>query len=283
MGHAMGVRLMACGHQVTVWNRTRAKAEPLVQAGALLAKTPSEAAAGASVVISSVKDDAALRAVALGPDGILAGLRADAVHAETSTVSPIIAAELADIYNREGRRFVHCPVLGNKRHIAEGKLLFFCSGDPSSIEMAKGALSALGDRFWTFDEPERAAAIKLACNMLIATMICGLSQSLVFGKKYGVPPELLLEIIQSSNLASPMYQNKTMQILARNWSANFFVDNLAKDVTIALDSGRQSGIAQPVLAVIQQLLIEASAKGYGLEDYSAVSKVFEDLAGVELA
>ncbi len=280
MGCAFADRLLCTGFDIAVWNRTSSKADPLVAKGAVRASSPSEAVSGAQIVLSSLKDDPALREVLLP----LAGqIRADAVLCDTSTISPAVAEELASTYGAAGRLAVHAPVLGSKRQIAEGTLLVFASGCPQAVDVLEPVLSVLARRVWRFDEPGRAAALKLACNMMIASMICALSQSLVFGAKLGVDPALFLEVLQSSNLACPMYQSKGQQILDCNWAANFVVDNLIKDITLALDTGAGSGVELPMLSLIRQMFAAASASGFGREDYSAVSKVFEEMAGVSLA
>lgn len=277
MGFALADRMLFSGFDVTAWNRSSSKADPLVTKGAALAATPSEAVSGAQIVLSSLKDDAALREVLLPLPG---HMPADAVLCDTSTISPGLAEELASTYAAAGRMFVHAPVLGSKRQIAEGSLLVFASGSQQAVDVLDPVLGVLARRVWRFDEPGRVAALKLACNMMIAGMICALSQSLAYGAKLGVDPELFLDVIQSSNLASPMYQSKGRQILDRNWAANFFVDNIVKDITLALDSAEEAGVQMPVIAVIRQMFAAASASGFGHEDYSAVSKVFEEIAGI---
>lgn len=278
MGYAFADRLLSTGFDVAVWNRTSSKADPLVAKGAVCASSPSEAVSRAQIVLSSLKDDAALREVLLP----LAGqMPADAVLCDTSTISPAMAEELAAAF-RPGA-FVHAPVLGSKRQIAEGTLLVFASGSQHAVDALDPVLSVIARRTWRFEEPGRAAVLKLACNMMIASMICALSQSLVFGAKLGVDPGLFLEVLQSSNLACPMYQSKGQQIVNRNWAANFVVDNLIKDITLALDTGSRAGVELPMLSLIRQMFSAASARGYSHEDYSAVSKVFEEMAGVSLA
>jgi 3-hydroxyisobutyrate dehydrogenase-like beta-hydroxyacid dehydrogenase len=281
MGTPIARRLRECGFNVVVWNRSPEKAEPFRVEGIPVAESPAAAAAGADTVISSVLDDAALREVSLGPGGILEGLGDTAVHCDTSTISPKCAREIHAAYGDAGKRFIHAPVLGSKKQVAAGELLIFAEGPMAAVEAARPALEALGKRIWELREPGSAAALKLACNMMIAGMITTLSQSLVFACKHGLDPRVFLDVIQSSALAAPMYASKSRQILERDWSANFFVDNLIKDIVLARRAAAEAGLDVPLLALQGQLFEAASAAGYGRDDYSAVYRVFEEMAGLE--
>lgn len=283
MGAPMGRRLLEAGHDLLVWNRTAARATPLEALGATAVESPEEAARSAGIVLSSVRDDEALKAVSLGERGVLQGLADNAVHCDTSTVSPPCVQTLFNTYQKANRQFVHCPVLGSKKQVAEGALLMFASGAEEATRKLEPVFDLFAKVVWRFENPCAAASLKLACNMLIANMICGFSQSLVFAMKSGIDPALFTEVIQSSALASPMYASKSRQILAGDWSANFFVDNIIKDIQLALEAGTSEDIPLPLLAMTQQFFLAASASGYGKDDYSAVSRVFATLAGVHLS
>lgn len=280
MGRPIALKLASCGTLVTAWNRTPDKAHDLDDDRIRIAASPGETAALSQVVVTSVKDDGALRDVTFGPAGILDALPASSVHCDTSTISPALAREMAEAYATAGKQFVHAPVLGSRKQVADGSLLIFACGPHAAITAAEPVITFLGSRIWRLPEPGSAAVLKLACNMMIAGMITTLSQSMVFGAKQGVPPELLLEVLGASALSAPMFQSKGHQILRGDWSANFFVDNLIKDVWLALEAGQEAGVPLPVLAVVQQLLLAASDAGFGLEDYSAVSKVIASQAGL---
>lgn len=277
----MGRRLLEAGHDLAVWNRTAERALPLKERGATVTRTPRDAAQNAAIVLSSLKDDEAICEVALGEDGILRGLQDGAVHCDTSTISPSVAFDLSQSYHNSNRFFVHCPVLGSRRQIAEGALLMFAAGPAEAVDTLEPVLSLLGKRTWRFEQPSAAASLKLACNMLIVSMICGFSQSLAFARKSGLDPALFTEVIQSSALASPMYASKARQIMEGDWSANFIVNNIIKDIDLALAAGDTENVPQPMLAMMRQFFAAASASGYAEEDYSAVSKVFARLAGVD--
>lgn len=279
MGRAMAARLGETGHTVRVWNRTRATAE----SGRLpVMDTPAALAAASDVILSIVTDPAAVASVTLGPEGILAGLTADGVHADMSTVAPDAARRMAAEYERQGRRFVQAPVLGSKRQIESGTLLVFAGGASKDSERCEAVWTSLAERVWRFPTVEQAASAKLACNMLIGHLIVGLGQSLLFGQQNGVPPETLLEILGASTLGSPMFASKGPKILKRDFDANFFVRHMLKDLTLAADAGQQSRTPLPLNALTRELFVAADAQGSGTEDYSAVVKVLERLAGAEL-
>lgn len=279
MGRAMAARLGKTGHTVRVWNRTRVTADAL---GLAVADTPAALAAGSDVVLSVVSDPAAVAAVSLGPDGILAGLTADGVHAEMSTVVPDTARRMADAYQQQGRRYVQAPVLGSRRQIEAGTLLVFGGGAPEDVQRCEPAWEPLAERVWRFSTAAQAAAAKLSCNMLIAHFIVGLGQSLLFAQQNGVAPETLLEILGASALSNPMFASKGPRMLDRDFAANFFVRHMLKDLTLAADAGQQSETPLPLNALTRELFVAASAQGSADEDYSAVVKVLERLAGVEL-
>lgn len=282
MGQAFADRYLGQGCRVTVWNRTASRASEVAGMGAQVADCPGSLASISDITISSLKDDPALLEVSLGPEGILQGLAPGGIHCDTSTILPETAEILASRYREMGKLFVHAPVLGSKKQISEGALLVFTSCPVADRARLELALTMVSNRIWWLDGPGQPAALKLACNALIASLICSLSQSLTFGKRLGVPPQTLMDVISHSALACPMFENKSRQIIADDFRANFVVDNLVKDINTIITAADASGVPMPLLAAMQQFFRAASASGYGQEDYSAVCKVFEGMAGVQL-
>lgn len=282
MGQAFTDRYLGQGCSVTVWNRTASKASDFSGMNAQVADTPANLASSSDITITSLKDDPALLEVSLGPSGILQGLRPEGIHCDTSTILPQTAKTLASRYRETGKLFVHAPVLGSKKQISEGTLLVFTCcpvADRARLEMA---LTMVSSRIWWLDAPGQPAALKLACNALIASLICSLSQSLTFANKLGVPPKILMDVINHSALACPMFENKSRKILKDDFRPNFVVDNLVKDINTIITAADSSGLPMPLLAAIQQFFRAARSSGYGQEDYSAVCKVFEHIAGAAL-
>jgi 3-hydroxyisobutyrate dehydrogenase-like beta-hydroxyacid dehydrogenase len=280
MGTAMAKRLLTDGHRVSVFNRTASKAGELIEAGAIRATTPREAARESDIVLSFVTDSAAVRQIVTGMDGILAGLRQESVHCEMSTVAPREAAELARTYVEAGKRVIQAPALGSRRQIENGELLVFAGGNDADIALCEPLLTSVSKRVWRFPPQEHAAAMKLACNMMIGQMIAALGQSMVFLSESGVPPETFLDVLSESALSAPMYASKGRTVINRDFRASFTVTNAIKDLTLADSAGREVGASLLMNAAVRQLLIAAETGGWGGEDYSAVVKVLEELAGL---
>lgn len=283
MGKAMAKKLIEAGHEVIVQNRTRVKATPILDIGARWAETPAEAAKSSEIVISMVTDPDAARFVALGEDGIAAGLDAGSVHAEMSTISPNAAAELAKDYANRSLRYVQAPVLGSKPQIEQTKLLVVAGGAPDDIDPCRPVWQAFTKQVWTVGSAEQAAAMKLAGNMLMGQMIVGLGQSLAFVKSFGMEPRQYLEIISQSALAAPQYEAKGAAILKGEYSPNFTVPNLLKDLRLGAEAAKERKFEMPLNTMAQELFNEAISQGYGDEDYAAVVKVLAQQAGVNLA
>jgi glyoxylate/succinic semialdehyde reductase len=272
MGSAMVTRLLDQGYEVVVNNRTREKASAVVDRGAVWASTPAEAVAGVDIVLSFVTDAAALDSVAFSTDGVLAGIGPDAVHCDMSTIAPGAALSAYERYRQAGRRYVQAPVLGSWRQILEGSLLVFGGGDVADIDRCGPVWDSFAKKVWRFDNAEQSAAAKLACNILIGQMIVGLGQTLALAGAGGVPVETMLDIIASSNLASPMYASKGKTIADGNFKPNFIVRNMLKDLRLASDYAIDKTLSLPSNAANRELFIRAIVDGFGDEDYSAVVK-----------
>lgn len=272
MGSAMAARLLAQRHKVVVNNRTRDKAQPALDSGAEWRDTPAEAASNVDIVISFVTNASALEAISFGDNGIIGGVGPDAVHCDMSTIAPQAALDVAARYRASGRRYVQAPVLGSKRQIFDGVLLVFGGGEADDLDRCKSLWKSFAKQVWRFDDVEKSAAAKLACNILIGQMIVGLGQTLALAGAAGVPIDTMLDIIAASNLASPMYASKGATIAAGNFSPNFIVRNMLKDLRLASDYALDKAVPMPANAANRELFVRAVAEGLGDEDYSAVVK-----------
>jgi 3-hydroxyisobutyrate dehydrogenase-like beta-hydroxyacid dehydrogenase len=282
MGTPMAARLQKAGFPLAVHNRTKKKASSLIKEGATWCESPKEVAEKSEIVFSMLSNSEALSECALGSNGVLRGARKGSVHVDMSTVSPAITKELGQRYRDAGCFFLHSPVLGSVPQATDGSLLLFVGGNEAGFLRAEPALKTLGGRIWRFDQPEQASHMKLLCNMFIAGMGTTLAQALVFAEKADVNPHILLDVLNQSALNAPMYQTKGKSMLDRNFAPRFFVEHMLKDLNLMLQAGKELNVALPSTEVAQRLFSEAAEAGFSKEDYSAVIKVLERRAGIEV-
>ena len=279
MGLPMANRLAQAGAQFHVFNRTKSKADALIAGGALWCETPSLVAGGSDIVFSMVSNPDALREIALGKNGVLAGLKPGGIHVDTSTVSPSVVRELTSRYAQRSS-FFHAPVLGSIPQATDGTLLMFAGGDEGAYQTADPYLKLLAKQIWRFSEPEQATHLKLICNLFIAGMITTLGEALTFARKADVDQRALLDIIGQSQLSSPMYRTKGNSIVQDNFAPRFFLDHMLKDVNLMLGAAQEVQAPLPTIEIAQQLFVEAQRAGFGREDYSAVVKVIQSRGGL---
>lgn len=282
MGQAMGRKLLEAGHELTVWNRTAARCAELASMGARVATTPADAARNAEAVLSIVLDPAAVCEISLGECGVLSALPSDAVHAEMSTIDPSTAGSLADRYAGAGRLFCHAPVIGSTPQIAAGALITFAGGPETALSRATPAWNAFCTRVWPLPAASQAATCKLAMNLMLAHMMAGLGQAMLFAQAGGINPGTWLDILGSTAMAAPLWEWKGRKFLSRDMSAQFFVQHMLKDHDLALQTARQTGAPLPLAALVRELLVTATAHGWGEEDYTSLIRSLELLAGKEL-
>ena len=282
MGKAMAGRLLDAGYPLVVWNRKRGKADDLVARGAAWGESPQAVTAECEVLCSMVADDAALGAVVLGRHGALAAAREKTIHVDFSTVSPRASANLAKAYSERGAAFLHAPVLGSRQAAAEGTLLLFVGGPRAAYDRVREMLNQFGQHHWYFDELTQATYMKLAANLLLSSLMGSLVQALVFAQKAKLDAAALLDVVEASSLNAPMLPRKGRTILARNFQPNFFLSHMLKDLNLISDAAGGLGVPLPMLAALRELYIAGEAQGLGGEDYSAVIRVLEQMAGVEV-
>lgn len=282
MGLPMADNLRQHGHRLTLWNRTAARAAPLVAHGARLAATPAEAAASAEVVITMLADPAAVEAVWAGADGALEGLRSGALAIDMSTVDPATARALHERVRARGGAFIDAPVSGSRGPAVEGKLLILCGGAAHDIERARPLLEAIG-RVLGVGAIGQGMAMKLVLNGLGAHMLTGLSAMLVLGVRQGLLPQTMLEVIAAGAFSSPLYASKGKRILARDFSPEFTLALMLKDQELVLSTARALGCPLPILRAVREVLVAGIGAGYGDEDLAGIVRLFESWTGVTVA
>jgi 3-hydroxyisobutyrate dehydrogenase-like beta-hydroxyacid dehydrogenase len=281
MGSRMAARLAAAGHAVRAWNRTREKAEALAREcpSVSIASSPADAAVGADAAITMLADPEALRAVAQGPEGLLAGLPPGALWIEMSTVDPAAIAEHAPLADARRVTLIDAPVSGSARPAAEGKLVIIAAGEPAEVDRARPLFDVLG-RTVHVGRRGSGAATKLVLNGLGAHLLSGFSSMLVLARALGRDPARTVEVIQQGAFSSPLFAMKLPKILARDFSPDFSLALMLKDQRLVLGAAQAAGLELPTLDAIARLIERGVAAGWGDEDLSALIKVLEAQSGV---
>ena len=265
MGSRMARRLLAAGHPLVGYNRTAAKAEPLVAAGMKLAASPRQVAEAADVVFSMVSNTEALEAIAHGPDGVLAGLRPGTTWVEMSTVSPTATRRLAEAAAARGATVIDAPVSGSAITVEQGQLSFMVGGDPAALERVREYLLAIGPTITHVGPLGLAATMKIATNLGIAVQMLAFSEAVLLAEKA---------------VASPMLKYRGPFVLEMPAEALFDVPMMQKDLELALELGHQLGVPLPTTALTQSMLTAARALGLGERDFAVVFDVLARLSGL---
>ncbi len=261
MGAAIAANLLKARHEVTVWNRSAAKALPMTQAGAVLAGSPKEAAAGREVVITMLADDAALDAVLYGDDGMLAGLATGALHISMSTIAVATAERLAREHLAREQRLLCAPVFGRPEAAAAGKLFIIAAGDPADVAHAGPIFTAVGQQVFSIGTtPAAAALVKLCGNFMILSAIEALAEAMTLAEKGGVAKSLLLEVLTGSLFNAPVYHNYGKILVEEKFKPAGFAAPLGlKDMRLAGQSADHLRVPMPLLNVLRDHLLQTIA------------------------
>jgi 3-hydroxyisobutyrate dehydrogenase len=281
MGGGVARRLLAAGHEVHGWNRTREKADALVDEGLVRENSPRDVAAAAEVVFSMVTNVPALRAVAEGPDGIIAGLGPGKVWVDMTTAAPAVCRELAERVREMGADMVDAPVSGSVSTLEEGKLSIMVGGDEETFRRLEPILLDIGAKVTHVGDNGQALLLKIAINLSLHVQMVAFSEGLLLAEKDGIDREVALDVMLGSVIASPMLKYRAPFILHMPEEAWFDVNMMQKDMLLALEAGRQLDVPMPTTAVANELL--TAARGMGLEhnDFAVVYEVLAALAGRE--
>ena len=266
MGRAMARNLLRAGHRLTVYNRTRSRAEELQSAGALIAETPAEACRGAAV-ITCLADDGAAEAIVFGEDGVAGALAAGGVHISMSTLSLACVARLAHAHREAGQRFLAAPVFG-RPDTAAARLLIIAAGDPEAIAQCQPVFDALGQRTIAVGtDPAAATMVKLVGNFLLISAVESLSEAAALLRKSGVDPQVCLETLINTIFASPVYQNYGKLILQQQYEPGFRLALGFKDIGLALAAAEISGAPLPVARLCANACFTRSSAGIKTETW----------------
>lgn len=282
MGSAIARNLIKAGHTLTVYNRTRSRAEPFASLGASIVETASEAAADAEVLITMLADDAAVEGVIFAPGNALQALPAGAVHISMSTISLALSRRLAQAHRARTQRYVVATVFGRPDVAAAGKLWVVAGGSSESIAQCQPLFDAIGQKtFMAGEQADAANAIKLAGNFMITTVIESLAEAFAFSHKSGVDPHTLLDILTGSLFPSPVYKTYGNIIAAEQFEpAGFKLPLGLKDNRLLLAAAEEANVPMPMASVVHDRFVAALALGLGESDWAAIARISYENAGL---
>ncbi len=269
MGVPMAMRLLAAGHELSVWNRTEARADPLLREGAVLAGTPAEAELGAEAVITMLFDDAAYERVLFGDNGLMDALSPGAIHISCSTISVALSERLTAEHARRGHRFVAAPVFGRPNVAEAGRLWIVAAGADEALERVRPLFGPLSRGVTVVGrEPRQAHAVKLGGNFLICAMICSLSESFVYAEGQGIAPEVFLETVNNALFQSPFYAayGKVMLHPPENPGATMGLG--AKDLGLLRQAAAARHTSLSLADKLAEIFAEAQQTGLASEDWA---------------
>lgn len=281
MGGQMVNRLLAKGHTVTGYNRTRAKAQWLIDKGMRWADSPRAVAAAADATFAMVTNAAAISAVTDGPDGLIAGLSPGKLFIDMSTVSPQVSRATAAKVRAKGADMVDAPVSGSVITLQQGKLSVMVGGTKETFERVKSLLLDIGPKVTHVGDNGLALAMKIAVNLSLAVQMMAFSEGVLLAEKSGIRRDVAVDVLTHSAVASPMIQYRGPFILQPPEEAWFDCNMMQKDMLLAMELGRQLNVPVPTTAVSNEFLTAARGMGWEKKDFAVVFDVLARMSGVE--
>ena len=281
MGGGVARRLLAAGHELHGWNRTPEKAAPLVAEGLVLEESPRAVAEHADVVFTMVTNVPALRAVAEGEDGIIAGLGPGKVWVDMTTAAPAVSRELAERVQETGAEMVDAPVSGSVSTLEEGRLSIMVGGNEETFRRVEPILLDIGPKVTRVGDNGQALLLKIAINLSLHVQMVAFCEGLLLAEKDGIDREVALDVMLGSVIASPMLKYRAPFILDMPDEAWFNVNMMQKDMLLALEAGRQLDVSMPTTAITNELLTAARAMGLEHNDFVVVYEVLAEMAGLK--
>jgi 3-hydroxyisobutyrate dehydrogenase-like beta-hydroxyacid dehydrogenase len=283
MGGRMANRLLDKGHTVTGYNRTRSKAEWLVDRGMKWGDSPRAVAEASDVIFVMVTDSKSLEAVSTGADGFLAGLREGKVVVDSSTVSPAVSRDVAEKVRAKGADMVDAPVSGSVSTLEAGKLAVMVGGRRATFDRIKPILDDIGPKVTHVGDNGLALSIKIAHNLSLAVQMLAFSEGVLLAEKSGIAREVAVDVLTHSVMASPMVQYRGPFVLQMPDESWFDVNMMQKDLMLALEMGRRLDVPLPTTAVTNEFLTAARGMGLAKQDFAVVFQVLAKMAGLKTA
>lgn len=281
MGSAMARNLLRGGHQLTVYNRTRSKADPLAGEGAQVADSPADAARDSEVAVTMLADDGAVEEAVFGDSGLMSRLKAGAIHISSSTISTNLARRLAAEHAKRGQHYLSAPVFGRPEAAAAKTLLVVVAGDAADIDRCRPVLESISRQtFVAGAEPWQANAVKLCGNFMIASMIETFGEAFATLRKANVAPHLFLDVMNAL-FASPVYANYGRIIAEEHFDPAGFALKLGfKDVRLVLETANECAAPMPLASLVRDHFLSAIALGQGESDWSSLARIAARNAGL---
>jgi 3-hydroxyisobutyrate dehydrogenase-like beta-hydroxyacid dehydrogenase len=271
MGSRMATNLLKKGFELVVFNRTRQKADSLIQAGAVWASTPADVAKQVTVIFTMLaKPDAVAEVALLDGHGFLTHLRENSLWIDCSTVNPSFSRLLAEESRQRKVRFIDAPVGGSKGPAEQGQLLFFVGGEPADVEQARPYFEAMGNAVIHMGKHGMGSSMKMVNNVILAQAMVAFSEASVLGLSLGIPKDKLFSTILNSPVCAPFLTLKKEKIESGTFDVEFPLQWMHKDLQLAADTAYEVGVAMPVANVVKELYALAVRKKIGDQDFSAI-------------
>lgn len=275
MGRPMATNLVKAGHEVAVWNRTPKDVE-----GARTASSPADAARDAEVVWMCVSDTKAVEEVLLGPDGVASVLKEGMIVADSSTISPRATCKFAEAVRAKGADYVDAPMTGSKVGAEAGQLVFIVGGSEESIAKLQPLFTAMGKANVRMGDVSKGQSAKISMNLMIAMTFEGFAEGLTLAKKLGVNPEDLIGLIQQTMVRSGVIDYKAPFVLKHDYSPNFPLRLMHKDIHLVLDAAKEARVKLPAIKTVEEVYEVATEEGHADLDYAATLALLEKWAGL---
>jgi len=282
MGSGMALNLAKAGHSLSIFNRTRSRAEELRQKGVTVEETPGQAASGADAIFTMLADDQALEQVVFGPGKIVESLPPGSIHISASTISVALSRRLAAAHREKKQHFIAAPVFGRPEAAAAAKLFVVAAGEAKQIERCQPLFDAIGQKtFVVGEDPAMANVVKLAGNFLITSVIESLAESFALARKSGIDAGRLLDILTGTLFPAPLYKNYGGMLAAEKFEPVGFKLSLgAKDNRLVLAAAEEVGVPMPTASLVRDHFLSAMAQGMAEDDWAAVARIIYKNAGL---
>ncbi len=282
MGRGMSHNLLKAGFDVRVWNRTRARMDGLIDAGATAGESPADVAAQCDIIITCVSDTADVEAVVMGENGVIHGAKEGALLIDHSTISPQATKEMATALAANGVHMLDAPISGGSEGAANGTLSIMVGGDETQFNRAMPAFEAMGKTITHVGDSGAGQMVKLVNQILVVTTMLGVSEALMFAQAGGLDLEKTLTAVSGGAAGSWMLSNRGPQVVERDWRPGFTIDLQQKDVRLVLEAADQLGVPMLSTGQVFQLYRSLQQQGLGGDGNHALTKALENLAGFKI-